>query len=38
MKIKRYVVREMQEAVQLIKQDLGPEAIIVSSYKVPAKG
>ncbi len=38
MKIKRYVVREMQEAIQLIKQDLGPEAIIVSSYKVPAKG
>lgn len=38
MKIKRYVVREMQEAIQLIKKDLGPEAIIVSSYKVPAKG
>lgn len=38
MKIKRYVVREMQEAIRLIKQDLGPEAVIVSSYKVPAKG
>ncbi len=38
MKIKRYVVKEMQEAIRLIKQDLGPEAIIVSSYKVPAKG
>lgn len=38
MKIKRYVVREMQEAIRLIKQDLGPEAVIVSSYRVPAKG
>lgn len=38
MKIKRYVVREMQEAIRLIKQDLGSEALIVSTYKVPAKG
>lgn len=38
MKIKRYVVREMQEAIRLIKTDLGPEAVIISSYKVPAKG
>lgn len=38
MRIKRYVVREMQEAIRLIKADLGPEAVIVSSYKVPAKG
>jgi len=38
LKIKRYVVRDMQEAVQLIKQDLGPDALIVSSYKVLAKG
>lgn len=38
MKIKRYVVKEMQEAIRLIKQDLGPEAVIVSSYKVPSKG
>ncbi len=38
MKIKRYVVKEMQEAIRLIKQDLGPEAVIVSTYKVPAKG
>ena len=28
----------MQEAIRLIKQDLGPEALIVSSYKVMAKG
>lgn len=38
MKIKRYLVREMQEAIRLIKEDLGPEAVIVSSYRVPAKG
>lgn len=38
MKIKRYLVREMQEAIRMIKQDLGPEAVIVSSYKVPGKG
>lgn len=38
MKIKRYLVKEMQEAIRLIKQELGPEAVIVSSYKVPAKG
>lgn len=38
MKIKRYVVKEMQEAIRLIRQDLGPEAVIVSSYKVPARG
>ena len=38
MKIKRYVVKEMYEAIKLIKQDLGPEAVIVSSYRVPSKG
>ena len=38
MKIKRYVVKEMNEAIKLIKQDLGPEAVIVSSYRVPSKG
>ena len=38
MKVKRYLVREMQEAIRLIKQDLGPDAVIVGSYKVPAKG
>jgi flagellar biosynthesis protein FlhF len=38
LKIKRYIVREMQEAIRQIKQDLGSEAVIVSSYKVPAKG
>ncbi len=38
MRIKRYLVKEMQEAVRLIKQDLGSDALIVSSYKVPARG
>ncbi len=38
MKIKRYLVREMQEAIRMIKLDLGSEAVIVSSYKVPGKG
>jgi len=38
MKIKRYIVQNMQEALYLIKQDLGPEAIIVSSRKVKEKG
>jgi flagellar biosynthesis protein FlhF len=38
LKIKRYLVRDMKEAIRLIKQDLGPEALIVGSYKVPAKG
>lgn len=28
----------MQEAIRLIKQDLGSDAVIVSSYKVSAKG
>ncbi|MBO8137496.1 MAG: flagellar biosynthesis protein FlhF [Desulfotomaculum sp.] len=38
MKIKRYVVDEMQQAVKKIKEDLGPDAIIVSSQKVRGKG
>lgn len=38
MKIKKYTVSEMQQAIQLIKQDLGPEAVIVSSHKVRGKG
>lgn len=38
MKIKKYTVAEMQEAIQLIKQDLGPEAIIVSSHRVKGTG
>lgn len=38
MKIKRYVVRDMREAVALIKRDLGPDALIVSSKRVRGKG
>ncbi|ABO50901.1 GTP-binding signal recognition particle SRP54, G- domain protein [Desulforamulus reducens MI-1] len=38
MKIKKYTVNEMQEAIQLIKQDLGSEAVIVSSQRVKGKG
>jgi len=28
----------MKEAIRLIKRDLGPDALIVGSYRVPAKG
>lgn len=38
MKVKRYMVKNMQEALYLIKKDLGPDAIIVSSHKVRDKG
>ena len=38
MRIKRYIVRDMREAVLLIKKDLGPEALIVSSKRVKEKG
>ncbi|OAT79922.1 hypothetical protein [Desulfotomaculum copahuensis] len=35
MKVKKYVVREMQEAMRLIRDDMGPEAVIISSYRLP---
>jgi len=38
MKTKRYVAKSMKEALYLIKSDLGPEAMIVSSRKVREKG
>ncbi|KKM12327.1 hypothetical protein SY88_04020 [Clostridiales bacterium PH28_bin88] len=38
MKIKRYVVNNMPEALSLIKRDLGPEAVIISSRKVRLPG
>lgn len=38
MRIKRYIARDMQEAVALIKQDMGPEAVIVSSRRVRGNG
>lgn len=34
MKIKKYEVANMKEALSLIKQDLGPEAVILSTRKV----
>ena len=36
--IKKYVVDEMQQAVKQIKEDMGPEAIIVSTQRVRGKG
>ena len=38
MRIKRYIVHDMREAVYLIKKDLGPDAMIISSKKVREKG
>ncbi len=38
MKIKKYTVEAMQEAMQLIRQDLGPEAVIVSTHRVKGSG
>ncbi|GBF33205.1 flagellar biosynthesis protein FlhF [Desulfocucumis palustris] len=38
MKIKKYVVRDMQEAIKLIREDLGPDAVIVSNYPLPRRG
>ncbi|WP_026962082.1 hypothetical protein [Alicyclobacillus herbarius] len=32
--VKRYVVNEMPEAVQQIRQDLGPDAVILSSRRI----
>lgn len=34
MKIKKYEVSDMKEALRLIKQDLGPDAVILSTRKV----
>ncbi|RJX20244.1 MAG: flagellar biosynthesis protein FlhF [Ammonifex sp.] len=38
MRIKRFTARDMQEAVALIKQDMGPEAVIISSRWVRGRG
>lgn len=37
MKIKRYTVSNMQEAINVIKKDMGPNAIIIGSEKAPRK-
>jgi flagellar biosynthesis protein FlhF len=38
MKVKKYVVTDMKEAIRLIKGDLGPEAVIISTRKVRRRG
>lgn len=38
MVVKKYLVRNMPEALARIKKDLGPDAVIISSYRVPGKG
>jgi flagellar biosynthesis protein FlhF len=38
MRIKRYIVRDMREAVFLIKKDLGPDALIISSKREKQMG
>jgi flagellar biosynthesis protein FlhF len=34
MKVKKYIVEDMQEALRVIKNDLGPDALILSTRKV----
>ena len=34
MKIKKYEVTDMKEALRMIKEDLGPDAVILSTRKV----
>ncbi|MCL5058555.1 MAG: hypothetical protein M1130_11335 [Actinobacteria bacterium] len=38
MKIKKYIVKDMHEALKLIRKDLGPDAVIISNYRLPRKG
>ncbi|HAX72539.1 MAG TPA: flagellar biosynthesis protein FlhF [Firmicutes bacterium] len=38
MQIKNYIVSDMREAMQLIRQELGPEAFIVSQREIRPKG
>lgn len=37
MKIKKYVVREMHEALRLIREEMGPDAVIINSYRLPRR-
>lgn len=37
MKIKKYIVRDMHEALKLIREELGPDAVIISNYRLPRK-
>ncbi len=36
--IKRYLVKSMPQAVEMIKVEMGPDAVILSSHKVRAQG
>ncbi|WP_028307490.1 flagellar biosynthesis protein FlhF [Desulfitibacter alkalitolerans] len=38
MKIKKYLAYDMKEACQLIRQDLGPDAVIINTKQVRQKG
>jgi flagellar biosynthesis protein FlhF len=38
MKIRKYYVRDMKEGLLRIREDLGPEAVIIQSRKVRLKG
>ncbi|MGA1847027.1 flagellar biosynthesis protein FlhF [Deferribacter abyssi] len=38
MKIKKYEVYDMREAIELIKKDLGPDAVILSTKKIVKNG
>jgi flagellar biosynthesis protein FlhF len=38
MKVKKYLVEDMQEALRVIKKDLGPDALILSTRKVRKGG
>lgn len=38
MRIKKYVVQDMQEAFRTIKEDMGRDAVIISSNKIRKKG
>jgi len=38
LRIKKYTAKDIKEALQIIKGDLGPEAIIISSRKVRGRG
>ncbi len=38
MKIKKYLVSNMNDALRMIRDDMGPEAVIISSHRLPRKG
>jgi flagellar biosynthesis protein FlhF len=35
MKVKRFVAADMRRALELVRQELGPDAIILSSNRIP---